>query len=50
VRLFGLYPEDFRVVSDRSMFDQKPYGLSTSRSARSSPSFPPALLLIVQPD
>jgi hypothetical protein len=26
VRLFGLYPEEFRVVSDRSMFDQKPYG------------------------
>lgn len=25
-RLFGLYPEELRVISDRSWFDQKPYG------------------------
>lgn len=26
VRLFGLFPEDYRVISGRSPFDQKPYG------------------------
>ena len=26
VRLFGLYPEDFRIICGGSMFDQKPYG------------------------
>lgn len=26
VRLFGLYPEDYRDITDRSWYDQKPYG------------------------
>ena len=26
LRLFGLYPEECQVFSERSMFDQKPYG------------------------
>jgi hypothetical protein len=26
VRLFGLYPEHWRTITPRSMFDQKPYG------------------------
>jgi hypothetical protein len=26
LRLFGLHPEKFRSISERSMFDQKPYG------------------------
>jgi hypothetical protein len=26
VRLFGLYPEEYRVMTERSIFDQKPYG------------------------
>jgi hypothetical protein len=26
VRLFGLYPEDYREITGRSWFDQKPYG------------------------
>jgi hypothetical protein len=25
-RLFGLYPEEYRVVTERSWYDQKPYG------------------------
>ena len=26
VRLYGLYPEHWRIITPRSMFDQKPYG------------------------
>ena len=25
-RLYGLYPEEYRIVTERSIYDQKPYG------------------------